>query len=93
MRLVATDISCPTDGVGVLHIAGTSNGRVFLAGDDGCLYELQYSQADTIWGAWSGRHTKARKINHTSGAVRCAHSLELCQCLCLSLLLTRCAWI
>lgn len=70
MRLVPTDIMCPTDGVGVLHIVGSSTGRVFLGGDDGCLYELAYTKADTIWGAWSGKHTKCRKINHTAGRFR-----------------------
>jgi len=34
--------SVPTDGVHVMHIEATQHGRIFLAGKDGCLYELAY---------------------------------------------------
>jgi len=34
--------SVPTDGVHVINIAATQQGRIFLAGKDGCLYELAY---------------------------------------------------
>jgi len=32
----------PTDNVNMLKIVGTQNGRIFLGGKDGCLYELYY---------------------------------------------------
>jgi len=34
--------SIPTDNVHMLSINSTSTGRVFLAGKDGCLYEIAY---------------------------------------------------
>ena len=34
--------SIPTDGVYITSIVGADNGRVFMAGKDGCLYELVY---------------------------------------------------
>lgn len=32
----------PTDGVNITAIAGSANGRIFLGGEDGNLYEIQY---------------------------------------------------
>jgi len=32
----------PTDNTHVLNITGTENGRIFMTGKDGCLYELAY---------------------------------------------------
>lgn len=32
----------PTDNVYMTSIAGTANGRIFLAGKDSCLYEVVY---------------------------------------------------
>ena len=32
----------PTDNVQMLAIKGTDNGRIFMAGRDGCLYEIEY---------------------------------------------------
>jgi len=34
--------SVPTDGVHTMNIEATQHGRIFLAGKDGCLYELAY---------------------------------------------------
>ncbi|GAX19428.1 nuclear pore complex protein Nup155 [Fistulifera solaris] len=41
-RLVPTSFTLPTDGVRILSIAGTQSGRIFLGGDDGCVYEMSY---------------------------------------------------
>jgi nuclear pore complex protein Nup155 len=41
-RLVPTSFTLPTDGVRILSIAGTESGRIFLGGDDGCVYEMSY---------------------------------------------------
>jgi nuclear pore complex protein Nup155 len=32
----------PTDGIAMNTIAGTSSGRIFMGGHDGCLYEMVY---------------------------------------------------
>lgn len=52
----------PTDNIEIKVIKGTEDGRIFLGGSDGCLYEITY-QADN---GWFGR--KCRKINHSTSA-------------------------
>lgn len=50
-----------TDGVPIRVIKGTKNGRIFLGGKDGNLYELVYRK-EMSWGgkrAWKVNHTKA----------------------------------
>lgn len=32
----------PTDNIGMVSVTGTSDGRIFLAGQDGCLHEVVY---------------------------------------------------
>ena len=41
--------SIPSDNVSMISIVGTTMGRVFLAGKDGCLYELLY-QVRQVYG-------------------------------------------
>ncbi|BFZ16747.1 hypothetical protein BsWGS_19786 [Bradybaena similaris] len=55
--------SIPTDGVYITSIVGTNNGRVFMAGKDGCLYELIYQAED----GWFSR--KCRKVNHSTSSL------------------------
>eukprot|EP00795_Rhopilema_esculentum_P004293 gene4293-20493_t len=50
----------PTDNVFMTSTAGLWNGRIFLSGADGCLYELAY-QAQSSW-----FRQKCSKINHTA---------------------------
>lgn len=47
------------DNVQMNIVQGTNNGRIFLGGQDGCLYEIIY-QAET---SWFGKRCK--KINHS----------------------------
>ncbi|CAM9519333.1 unnamed protein product, partial [Ectocarpus sp. 12 AP-2014] len=44
-----TNFRASTDGVSMLKIAAHPNGRVFMAGKDGNLYELTYSVAYGFW--------------------------------------------
>ncbi|KAM6303695.1 nuclear pore complex protein Nup155 isoform 2-T2 [Podargus strigoides] len=55
--------SVPTDNTYVLAITSTDNGRIFLAGKDGCLYEVAY-QAEAGWFS-----QRCRKINHSKSAL------------------------
>ncbi|NWU89366.1 NU155 protein, partial [Upupa epops] len=55
--------SLPTDNTYILAIASTDNGRIFLAGKDGCLYEVAY-QAEAGWFS-----QRCRKINHSKSAL------------------------
>ncbi|KAG7264496.1 hypothetical protein CRUP_020634 [Coryphaenoides rupestris] len=55
--------SIPTDNVYVQAIAATEQGRLFLAGRDGCLYEMAY-QAEAGWFS-----QRCRKINHSKSSL------------------------
>ncbi|XP_055921871.1 nuclear pore complex protein Nup154 [Eupeodes corollae] len=52
-----------TDNITINVIQGSNNGRTFLGGRDGCLYEIYY-QAES---SWFGKRCK--KINHSQGIV------------------------
>ncbi|KAJ1822654.1 hypothetical protein LPJ56_000641 [Coemansia sp. RSA 2599] len=60
LALYATQISVPADGVAMTSIVGTADGRVFMSGNDGALYEFVYQSED----GWLTK--KAKKINLTS---------------------------
>uniref|UniRef100_A0A672U7I7 Nucleoporin 155 n=1 Tax=Strigops habroptila TaxID=2489341 RepID=A0A672U7I7_STRHB len=55
--------SLPTDNTCVMAITSSDNGRIFLAGKDGCLYEVAY-QAEAGWFS-----QRCRKINHSKSAL------------------------
>lgn len=52
-----------TDNVNMHKVLGTKNGRIFLCGSDGCLYEVDYSLQD----GWF--RNKIRKMNRTSSSM------------------------
>ncbi|KFB48176.1 AGAP007999-PA-like protein [Anopheles sinensis] len=52
-----------TDQVAIMCVQGTDDGRIFLGGRDGCLYEIVY-QAETNW---FGK--RCRKVNHSQGLI------------------------
>lgn len=58
--LIIANYSVSTDSVNMLKIAGTSNGRIFMCGQDGKLYELTY-EAEEGW-----FRSKCRKLNHAT---------------------------
>lgn len=55
--------SIPTDNIHILSITSTDLGRIFMAGKDGCLYEIAY-QAEAGW-----LTQRCRKINHSKSAL------------------------
>ncbi|XP_039606595.1 nuclear pore complex protein Nup155 [Polypterus senegalus] len=55
--------SLPTDNTYLLTITSTENGRIFLGGKDGCLYEVAY-QAEAGWFS-----QRCRKINHSKSTL------------------------
>ena len=69
LTLRALDYACTTDDVVVKDIASTSSGRIFFAGDDEALYELEYAAADT----WRSR--KCRKTCHHGAAPKLLPSI------------------
>ena len=44
-----TGFSVPSDGVNMVNIEGALNGRIFMSGADGFLYELQYGAVNGWW--------------------------------------------
>ncbi|CAG5114252.1 Oidioi.mRNA.OKI2018_I69.chr2.g8314.t1.cds [Oikopleura dioica] len=52
-----------TDNIRFQSITGTDDGRIFLAGKDGCLHEVAYTNES----GWFGR--KCRRINHSSSSI------------------------
>ena len=42
LRLIPTRYILPTDSIPILSVCGTPDGRIFLGGYDGCLYEMTY---------------------------------------------------
>ncbi|KAJ3126506.1 hypothetical protein HK100_010209 [Physocladia obscura] len=61
LNLYRTDITIASDNVSMTSIVGSSNGRIFMCGSNGRLYELQY-QADDGW-----FQRKCRKIDLSVG--------------------------
>ena len=69
LTLHALNYSCTTDDVVAKDIASTDGGRIFFAGDDEALYEIEYSAADT----W--RQRRCRKVCHHSALPRMLPSI------------------
>lgn len=42
LKLIPTRYLIPTDSIPMLSICGTDDGRIFMGGYDGCLYEMSY---------------------------------------------------
>jgi nuclear pore complex protein Nup155 len=64
IQFYATDRNVPTD-VEMMSVAGTHDGRIFMAGaQDGHLYELHYQETES----WFGK--KVQLINHSVGGVQ-----------------------
>uniref|UniRef100_A0AAQ4PAW3 Nucleoporin 155 n=1 Tax=Gasterosteus aculeatus aculeatus TaxID=481459 RepID=A0AAQ4PAW3_GASAC len=55
--------SIPTDNIYILTVTSTDLGRIFMAGKDGCLYEIAY-QAEAGW-----LSQRCRKINHSKSSL------------------------
>ena len=57
-----TNMSFLTDDINMLDVVGTSEGRIFLGGQDGNIHELEYRAAATTSG---GSSRSCRKVNKT----------------------------
>jgi nuclear pore complex protein Nup155 len=63
LSLHETGFNFPSDEVNMVSICATKNGRIFLAGSDGNIYELNYQQ-ETDWFS-----PKCKKVNKTASAL------------------------
>jgi hypothetical protein len=68
MKLIPTSYVVSSDNTTMLKVMGTQLGRIFMAGEDGNLYELDYHNAENSWSSLLGLSDSARykcqKINH-----------------------------
>jgi nuclear pore complex protein Nup155 len=65
ITLLPTGLSVPTDGIVMLKIVSSHrDGRIFMAGRDGCLHELVYGVQ-----SWYGITPKARRLNRSRNIV------------------------
>ncbi len=69
VRLIPTGYSVATDKVLMVKISSSPDGRIFMAGDDGCLHEFVYSGDDPRWmlGLLPSGSKKAFKTVYSSG--------------------------
>lgn len=64
LKIESTSFSVPSDSVTMLKVAGSQCGRIFMGGNDGNVYELEYQNAE-VWSVF-GSSRKCRKLNHTA---------------------------
>jgi hypothetical protein len=72
LSLIPTSMSVATDGVVMLSITATPDGRIFMAGSDGNLHEFVYyappsGWASTLFGARAAK--RPRKLVHKSSSI------------------------
>ncbi len=60
LTLYQTQMTTPAEGVSMTSIVGADNGRIFMGGSNGNIYELAYQSQE----GWFSR--KCSKINHSS---------------------------
>jgi nuclear pore complex protein Nup155 len=58
-KIRASSFNLPTDNVRMISVVGTDIGRIFLGGEDGCLYEVVYQNDNTK----AGHATEAEILN------------------------------
>lgn len=65
LRLISTIYKLPSDNVTMVKITGSQSGRIYMAGNDGNLYELDYTNENRSWASAVGLEPahKCRKIN------------------------------
>jgi nuclear pore complex protein Nup155 len=63
LNLLPVQMSVASDNVNMVRIVGTDCGRIFMGGNDGCLYELVYQARD----GWFTK--RCRKLNHSSSSL------------------------
>ncbi len=61
MILQPTALSVPSDDVNLLQVVGTPAGRIFMCGNDGNLYELDYQSS----GGWFSKSCRKRNLTQS----------------------------
>ena len=67
LTLAPTQFGMASDNVAMTRVQATRDGRIFLAGADGHLYELTYDTGGGLLGALGlNHHPKCRKRSHSA---------------------------
>ena len=66
IKIVPTTYSLPSDNITMLKMVGSQIGRIFMVGSDSNIYELEYTNNESVWSSvlGTGPQRKCRKINH-----------------------------
>lgn len=66
LRIIPTSYIVSSDNVSMLKVIGSQAGRIFMNGDDGNFYELDYDNIESSWSSVLGFESKRKcqKINH-----------------------------
>ena len=75
LKLIPTTYTAPTDNTIMAKVIGSQSGRIFMAGNDGNMYELNYQSIESPWAAvfGAGRTHKCQKINHSAWKWKLVH--------------------
>lgn len=68
LKLISTAYTAPTDNIIMVKVLGSQVGRIFMGGNNGNLYELDYKSQESpfalVFG--TGQTHKCQKINHSA---------------------------
>lgn len=75
IRLSPTSYTLPSDNTTMVKIVGSQCGRIFMAGSDFNIYELEYSLSENPWSSVFGGEAvrKCRKVNHFTANWKLEH--------------------
>ena len=67
---ISPSYQCPTDDITVMAVASNRSGRIFMAGNDGNLYEFQYTNVEwylpSLFGMDGGNSKRCKRIKRNS---------------------------
>ena len=75
LKLIPTAYTVPTDNIVMVKVIGSQSGRIFMAGTDGNMYELDYKSSQSPWAVvfGTGQTHKCQKINHSAWNWKLVH--------------------
>jgi hypothetical protein len=75
LRLIPTAYTIPTDNIIMVKVIGSQSGRIFMAGNNGNMYELEYKSVESAWSAvfGTGQIHKCQKLNHSTWNWKLVH--------------------
>ena len=75
LKLIPTAYTVPTDNIIMVKVIGSQAGRIFMAGNNGNMYELDYQSTESSWAPVFGSNTthKCQKINHSAWNWKLVH--------------------